>query len=103
MGDVNVSRLDLRRFRFGASLRYEFRVGLGPTHLSARFSDDVSSWKKFRKPKKDFASALDEARTLAVLDDFKVDGPFELRVASDGEERSLILPVRIAIREFFLP
>lgn len=90
--DTRISRLDLRRFRFGTDQRYEFRVALGKIHLLAKFLDEVDPWKKFRKPRHDFASLLNEVSSTAFLDTFKVEGPFELRLAASGDP-SLLLPV----------
>ncbi|XP_024017086.1 uncharacterized protein LOC112090314 isoform X2 [Morus notabilis] len=89
---IKVSRLDLRKLRFGTSNRYEFRVGIGKTHLSAIFSDEVSSWNNFRNPTADLGSLLDEVRSFALLDTFKLEGPFELRVG-DSNYSSLLLPM----------
>lgn len=82
----------LEKLRFGTSHRYEFRVGIGKSHYSAKFSDEVSSWKKFRRPRTDLGSLVDEVRSLAVLETFKLDGPFELRLA-DSNFSSLLLPM----------
>lgn len=90
---TRVSKLDLRKLRFGTSQRYEFRVGLGKTSLLAKFSDEVGSWKKFRKPKHDFGYLVNEVSSTALLDTFKVEGPLELRVDSSSVAPSLLMPV----------
>lgn len=91
--DVRVSRLDLRKVRFGSTQRYEFRVGLGKTQLVVKFSDEVGSWRKFRNGKSDFGSLVTEVGALGLLDTLKLEGPFELRVGGD-DNLSLLLPVR---------
>uniref|UniRef100_A0A803NMN7 Uncharacterized protein n=1 Tax=Cannabis sativa TaxID=3483 RepID=A0A803NMN7_CANSA len=91
--DIKVSRLDLKKLRFGAANRYGFRVGLGKTHLSANFSDEVASWKKFRNQRSHrFGYLLNNITSLTVLDTFKVEGPLELRVGG-SDNPSLFLPV----------
>jgi signal peptidase I len=84
--------LDLRKVRFGSTPRYEFRVGLGKTQLVVKFSDEVGSWRKFRNGKSDFGSLVTEVGALGLLDTFKLEGPFELRVGGD-DKLSLLLPV----------
>jgi signal peptidase I len=91
--DVRVSRLDLRKLRFASAPLYEFRVGLGKTQLVVKFSDEVGSWRKFRIGKSDFGSLVSEVGALGLLDTFKLEGPFELRVGGD-DKLSLLLPVR---------
>ncbi|KAE8100608.1 hypothetical protein FH972_018492 [Carpinus fangiana] len=90
--DLRVSRLDLRKVRFGRTPSYEFRVGLGKTQLVVKFSDEVGSWRKFRNGKSDFGSLVTEVGALGLLDTFKLEGPFELRVGGD-DKLSLLLPM----------
>ncbi|KAI4336937.1 hypothetical protein L6164_015406 [Bauhinia variegata] len=95
LGDVSVSKLDVGKVRFGISKGYEFRFGFGKNQLLFNFSDQVRSWSKFRKPKSDLGSLINQVSTLAVLDAFILEGPFELRV--DGLHRlSLSLPMNIS-------
>ncbi|KAF3446233.1 hypothetical protein FNV43_RR11412 [Rhamnella rubrinervis] len=94
--DTRISRLDLRKVRFGTAEQYDFRVGLGKIHLLAKFSDEVNSWKKFRKSRHDFGSLLDEVRSMALIDTFKVEGPFELRLGV-SDDPSLLLPMNITL------
>lgn len=92
--DVRVSKFDVAMVRFGTSQRYEFRIGLGRNHLLFKLLDQVGSWNKFRKPKSDLGSLIRRVTSLAVLDTFKLEGPFELRV--DGHHQlSLSLPVNL--------
>ncbi|KAL5558176.1 hypothetical protein UlMin_034387 [Ulmus minor] len=90
--DIKVSKLDLRRLRFGTAQRNEFRVAFGKSHLTAKFSDEVESWRKLNKPVIDFGSLLQELSSVAVLETFKVEGPFELRVGAE-DNPSLLLPM----------
>ncbi|KAM0967903.1 hypothetical protein ACFX2I_016283 [Malus domestica] len=83
--DVRVSRLDVDRVRFGSAQRYEFRVGFGKIHVAVLFSDDVASWKKFRKPRTHLGSLVQDLSSMAVVDTFEVEGPFELRVGGAHE------------------
>lgn len=90
--DVRVSKFDVGKVRFGTSQRYEFRIRLGGNQLLFKLLDQVGSWNKFRKPKSDLGSLIRQISSLAVLDTFKLEGPFELRV--DGHHQfSLSLPV----------
>jgi hypothetical protein len=65
---------------------------VGQTQLLVKFSDEVGSWKKFRNGKNDFGSLVSEVGALGLLDTFKLEGPFELRVGGD-DKLSLLLPV----------
>lgn len=106
--DVRISNLDLRKVRFGSAPRYEFRVGFGKIKWVIKHSEEeVGSWKRFRNEKTDFGSLVTEAASImGVLDTFKMEGPFELRVGGD-DQLSLLLPVntshnglkRILVRE----
>ncbi|PRQ26931.1 hypothetical protein RchiOBHm_Chr6g0299921 [Rosa chinensis] len=89
---VRISRLDTGKVRFGSAQRYEFRIGFGKSHVVVWFPDDVASWRKFRKPRTHFASLVKELSSMAAVDTFKVEGPFELRVGSD-HDLSLSLPM----------
>ncbi|XP_054793093.1 protein TUNICAMYCIN INDUCED 1-like isoform X2 [Prosopis cineraria] len=92
---VRVSKFDVGKVRFSASIKYEFRIGLGRNHLLLRSSDQVGSWNKFRKSKSDLGSLIRQVSSLAVLDTFKLEGPFELGV--DGHHQlTLSLPMNIS-------
>uniref|UniRef100_A0A5B6ZU79 Signal peptidase I n=1 Tax=Davidia involucrata TaxID=16924 RepID=A0A5B6ZU79_DAVIN len=92
--DVRVSKLDVRNAKFGSSQRYEFRFRIGKSELIIKFRDEVSSWKKLRKGG-DFESLVKEVSSVAVLDTFRVEGPFELLV-DRGDELMLLLPLNIS-------
>ncbi|KAK9270420.1 hypothetical protein L1049_025999 [Liquidambar formosana] len=89
---LRVSELDVRKARLGKARRFEFRIRIGKSDLLFRFSDEVASWKKLRKRGGDFGSLVTEISSMAVLDTFKVEGPFELRVDGD-DELSILLPL----------
>lgn len=95
LNEVRVSKLDVGKVRFGTSQSYELRIGSGKNNLTLKFSDQVSSWNKFRTtPKPDLGSLLRGVASLAILDSIKLEGPFELRVDDDLHHLSLSLPVR---------
>ncbi|XP_028802969.1 uncharacterized protein LOC114758124 [Neltuma alba] len=93
--DVRVSKFDVGKARFSSSLKYEFRIGLGRNYLLLRSSDQVGSWNKFRKPKSDLGSLIRRVSSLAVLDTFKLEGPFELGV-DRHHQLTLSLPMNIS-------
>lgn len=92
LNDVRVSKLDLKKVRFGSAQRYEYRVAFGRTRLVLKYVDGVDSWKKLGTEKSDFGSLVGEVGSMGVLDTFKVEGPFELLVGG-SDEVSLQLPV----------
>lgn len=93
---LNFSKLEVSKARFGAGKRYEFRIRFGKTHLLFKFPDEVSSWSKFRKGSgDDFLDFVKEINSTAGLDSFKMEGPFELRLAPN-HQASLLLPVCIS-------
>ncbi|KAJ7966665.1 putative Signal peptidase I [Quillaja saponaria] len=89
--DVRVSELDFAKVRCGISQSYEFRIGFEKSSLLLKFSDQVSSWNKFRKPRSDFGSLINQVSSFAVLDTLKLEGPLELRVHTH-RKLSLSLP-----------
>ncbi|KAJ7958108.1 Tunicamycin induced 1 [Quillaja saponaria] len=90
--DVRISELDFSKVRFGISQSYEFRIGFGKSSLLLKFSDQVVSWKKFKKPKSNIESLINQVSSFAVLDTLKLEGPFELRVDTH-HKLSLSLPM----------
>ncbi|XP_027332104.1 uncharacterized protein LOC113847296 [Abrus precatorius] len=93
--DVRVIKLDVGKVRFGTSQTYEFRIGLGKNNLTLKFSDQVSSWNKFRTPFNDFGSLIHRLCSFALLDTLKLEGPFELRVDA-LHHLSLSLPMNVS-------
>ncbi|XWS25686.1 hypothetical protein CRYUN_Cryun27aG0088900 [Craigia yunnanensis] len=90
---LNFSKLEVRKARFGAGKRYEFRIRFGKTHLLFKFPDEVSSLNKFTKGSgSDFLDFVNEINSSALLDSFKMEGPFELRL-SPNHQASLLLPL----------
>lgn len=98
--DIRVSKLDLKKVRFGTAQSYEFRIGFGNTNFIAEFVDEVDSWKKFRKPRIDLESLLNKVSSMALLDTFKVKGPLEFR-ARATDPLALVLPVSLSVLALF--
>ncbi|KAF8024264.1 hypothetical protein BT93_F1455 [Corymbia citriodora subsp. variegata] len=89
---VSLSRLDLRRARFGTAQRQEFRIRFGKIDLFFWSSDEVASWRKLNATRGvGFVDLARAVGSLAVIGSFKVEGPFELRADGD-HEFSLSLP-----------
>ncbi|KAK4276643.1 hypothetical protein QN277_014769 [Acacia crassicarpa] len=91
--DVRVS--EVQEARYSIAQFYEFSVELDDNHFGPiSFSDDFGSWRKFRKPKSDFYSLVNDTNSLAVMDTLEIEGPVELWV--DHPHRfSLSLPNNI--------
>ncbi|XVF36208.1 hypothetical protein REPUB_Repub19eG0038500 [Reevesia pubescens] len=90
---LNFSKLEVSKARFGVGKRYEFRIRFGKTHLLFKFPDEVSSLNKFTKGNGgDFLDFVNEINSSAVLDSFKLEGPFELLLAPN-HQASLLLPL----------
>lgn len=89
---VSVSKLDLRRARYGSFQSHEFRIRVGNADLFFKFPDEVAGWKRFRYFEGDLGNLLKLVRSKSVVRPFKVEGPVELRVVGDYD-LSLLLPV----------
>lgn len=89
---ITASKLQVAKVRFGTAQRYEFRIRFGKNDLILKFPDEVSSWNKLNRKRLDFGNFIREVGSTAVLDTFKVEGPFDLRVGGQ-EDLSLLLPV----------
>lgn len=91
--EMRISKLDVGTLRFGCAESYEIHLELGKTRLLAKFSDEVSSW---RKPsygnETSFGSLINDIASIAAIRSFKIVGPFELMVEGDAQ-LSLFLPV----------
>lgn len=95
LGDIRVSKLDVKKAKFGDLQRYEFRVRFGKSEFVFKLLDQVSGWKRFEKVgnESDFQELVSEISSRAsVLDSFKIQGPFHLRVVGD-HQLTLVLPV----------
>ncbi|KAI9128696.1 hypothetical protein K1719_000413 [Acacia pycnantha] len=92
--DVRIS--EVQEARYGIAQFYEFSVELDDNHFGPiSFSDDFGSWRKFRKPKSDFYSLVNETNSLVVMDTLEIEGPVELWV--DHPHRfSLSLPAEVS-------
>lgn len=89
---INFSKLQVSKVRFGTGRRFDFRIRFGKSYFLFKFPDEVTSWTKFKKGGADFEDFIREVSSSAGLDSFKVEGPFELRVAGENQA-SLLLPV----------
>lgn len=93
--DLRVSKLDVKKSKFGTLRKYEFRIRIGKTEFVFMMADEISQWKSFQfhdKNESDFESLVKEIGSKATLDVLKVQGPFELYVAGD-DYLSLNLPL----------
>lgn len=89
---MKILKLDVGRVRFGCAERYEIRLGLGKTRLLAKFSDEVSSWKKPSYANDtSFGSLINGIGSMAAVRSFKIVGPFDLMVEGDAR-LSISLP-----------
>lgn len=94
LGDVRISKLDLKKSKFGDVKRYEFRVLFGKNEFVFRLLDQVTRWKRIRRLKNysEFETLIRDINSNAVLDAFKIQGPLHLRVSGD-HELTLMLPM----------
>ncbi|KAF5740719.1 hypothetical protein HS088_TW11G00796 [Tripterygium wilfordii] len=96
---IRVSEVDVNKARFGTAQNYEFQIRLGKKnrYVVFIFPGEVSSWKKLKEGEAEanFESLVRAVGSEAVLDPFKIEGPFELRVDGD-DELSLLLPMNIS-------
>lgn len=91
--DVKITELDLKSAKIGTIRRYEFRVKFGRGEVVFKLFDKVSPWESFGRSQdgSDFEASVREISSKAVLESFKIQGPFHLRV--DGDSKlNLILP-----------
>ncbi|KAL3505224.1 hypothetical protein ACH5RR_035065 [Cinchona calisaya] len=95
--DIRVSKLDVKKAKFGYLQKFEFRARFGKSEFVFKLLDQVSGWKRFQKleNESDFQYLVNEFSSkanAAVLDSFKIEGPFHLRVAGD-HLLNLLLPL----------
>lgn len=89
---IGFSKLEVSKVRFGGGERYEFRIRFGKNYMVFKFPYEVDSWNKFNIGSNDFGDLVTQFGSLPVLDTFKLEGPFDLRVAAH-HNLSLFLPV----------
>lgn len=91
--EMRVLNLDVGSVRFGYTESYEIRLGFGKTQLLAKFSDEVSSWKKPSYANEtSFDSLINGIDSMAAIRSFEIVGPLDLMVEGDAR-LSLSLPV----------
>ncbi|XP_050223645.1 uncharacterized protein LOC126673514 [Mercurialis annua] len=95
MDTIRTSRLKVSKIRFSNAQRYEFRVRFGKMPLLFKFPDELHSWKRITNTNHEFENFVNEIGSSTVLDTFKVEGPFDLRV-SDQDALSLSLPLNVS-------
>ncbi|XP_020548186.1 uncharacterized protein LOC105159284 [Sesamum indicum] len=95
--DIRVSELDVKKAKYRSVQRYEVQVRFGKARIVLKMYEEVSEWKKMEAPRKNETSNFEaSARRIgseAVIDSFKIEGPFELRVAGNDDQLSLMLPL----------
>ncbi|KAL2973963.1 hypothetical protein AAZX31_14G076700 [Glycine max] len=92
-----VTKLDVGKVRFGTSLSYEFRIGMGSDNdnFTLKFADQVTTWNKFRTPFPDLPSLVHRLGSFPLLHTLKLEGPFALRVDA-LHNLSLSLPMNVS-------
>ncbi|KAL2504165.1 hypothetical protein Adt_19786 [Abeliophyllum distichum] len=95
--DVRVSKLDVRKAKYGSMRRYEFRFRVRKNEIVLKLYDQVSEWKKLEglmvNGTSNFESQVRGVGLKAVIDSFKIEGPFEMRVSGLDDQLSLLLPI----------
>ncbi|KAK4434464.1 hypothetical protein Salat_0609200 [Sesamum alatum] len=95
--DIRVSELDVKKANYRSVQRYEVQVRVGKAQIVLKMYEEVSEWKKMGALRKNGTSNFEAlARKIgseAVIDSFKIEGPFELRVAGNDDQLSLMLPL----------
>ncbi|KAJ4824042.1 hypothetical protein Tsubulata_007440 [Turnera subulata] len=90
---IGISKQEVTRVRFGVSRKPEFRLRFGKTQLLFKSPYVVDSWNKLNKSGNDeFGDFLSKAASFALLDTFRLEGPFDLRV-NGFHHLSLLLPM----------
>ncbi|CAA0830262.1 Unknown protein [Striga hermonthica] len=94
--DIRVSEVDVKKAKYRTGLRYELRVHFGKAEIVLKMHDELSEWRKMMAQMNgtlNFEAMATIIATEAVIDSFKMEGPFELRVTSDNDQLSLVLPL----------
>ncbi|XP_011083789.1 uncharacterized protein LOC105166216 [Sesamum indicum] len=94
--DIRVSELDVKKAKYGTVQTREFRVRIGKSEIVFKVYEEAPEWKKLAVLRKNgssnFESLVREIGSKAVVDSFKIEGPFELQAARDDDQLSLMLP-----------
>lgn len=92
--DIQVSKMDVRKAKYGSMRRYEF---IRKNETVLKLYDQVSEWKKLEGQMVNetsiFESLVRGVESKAVIDSFRIEGPFELRVTGIDDQLSLMLPI----------
>lgn len=97
--DIRLSELDVKKGKYRSVHRYDFRFSVGKTEMLLKMYEEMSEWKKLvalrRNETSSFETLVREIGSTAVIDRFKIEGPFELRVTGEDDQMSLLLPVQL--------
>ncbi|KAL8487902.1 hypothetical protein ACS0TY_024263 [Phlomoides rotata] len=93
--DIRLSELDVKKVKYRSVQRCDFRFSVGKTEMLLKMYDEMSEWKKLRwNATSNFQTLAGEIGSPAVIDRFKIEGPFELWVTGgDDDQMSLLLPL----------
>ncbi|XP_075480263.1 protein TUNICAMYCIN INDUCED 1 [Primulina tabacum] len=89
--DIRVSELKVKKAKYDIVPRYEFRVRVGKSEIVLKMHEQPSEWKKLNVSS-DFEYLAKKIGSEAVIDSFKIEGPFELQVMGDDDQLSVTLP-----------
>lgn len=92
--DVEVTNLDLDKAEYAVVNNYDVSLRLGSiSEFEYKLRDsEVSEWKKVGEFGGDFERLVEDVSSKGVVDEFEIEGPFEL-CASGDHRFQLILPV----------
>ncbi|KZV52999.1 hypothetical protein F511_32318 [Dorcoceras hygrometricum] len=96
LDDILVSKLNVKKAKYDIVQRYEFRIRVGKGEIVFKMHEQPSQWKKLVVIKKNvssnFESLVKKIGSEAVIDSFKIKGPFNLQVMGDDDQLSIVLP-----------
>ncbi|PIN10683.1 hypothetical protein CDL12_11272 [Handroanthus impetiginosus] len=96
LDDIRVSEVEIKKVKYGSVQRHEFQVRVGKSVIVFKTYEGTLEWKKLAVMRKNgtanFEDLVREIGSKAVIDSFKIEGPFDLRVAGDDDQLSLMLP-----------
>ncbi|KAL1821923.1 hypothetical protein ACET3Z_016792 [Daucus carota] len=92
--DVEVTNLDLDKAEYAVVNNYDVSLRLGSiSEFEYKLRDsEVSEWKKVGEFGGDFERLVEDVSSKGVVDEFEIEGPFEL-CASGDHRFQLILPM----------